>query len=103
MSKTTSIYARVEPEIKEQAENILNKLGIPMSNAINVFLRQVVLQNGLPFELSLNRNTPLSYDDLTQEAFDLEIEKGYRSFKEGKILSSDLVAERLRSAYDDEI
>lgn len=39
MSKTTSIYARVEPEIKEQAESILNQLGIPMSNAINVFFK----------------------------------------------------------------
>ena len=103
MSKTTSIYARVEPEIKEQAESILNQLGIPMSNAINVFLRQIILQNGLPFELNLNRNAPLSYDDLSQEAFDREIEKGYRSYKEGKVLSSDLVAERLKSACDDEI
>ncbi len=51
MSKTTSIYARVEPEIKEQAEIVLNKLGIPMSNVINIFLRQIILQNGLPFEV----------------------------------------------------
>ena len=43
MSKTTSIFVRVEPEIKEQAEKVLNKLGIPMSNAINIFLRQVIL------------------------------------------------------------
>ena len=50
MSKTTSIFARVEPEIKERAEAVLNKLGIPMSNAFNILLRQVVLQNGLPFE-----------------------------------------------------
>ena len=37
MSKIASIYARVEPEIKEQAEMVLNKLGISMSNAINIF------------------------------------------------------------------
>jgi DNA-damage-inducible protein J len=37
MSKTTSIFTRVEPEIKEQAEMVLNKLGISMSNAINIF------------------------------------------------------------------
>ncbi len=52
MSKTTSIFARVEPEIKEQAEMVLSKLGISMSNAINIFLRQVVLQNGLPYPTS---------------------------------------------------
>jgi DNA-damage-inducible protein J len=49
VSKTASFFGRVEPEIKEQAEMVLSKLGIPMSNAINIFLRQVVLQNGLSF------------------------------------------------------
>lgn len=103
MSKTTSIYARVEPEIKEQAESILNQLGIPMSNAINIFLRQIILQNGLPFELSLSQNMPLSYEDLTQEDFNREIEKGYKSFNERRVLSSDLVAEHLEGKYHDEI
>jgi DNA-damage-inducible protein J len=78
MSKTTSIFARVEPEIKEQAEMVLNKLGIPMSNAINIFLRQVVLQNGLPFEVKITHNRPLAIGDLTPEEFNNEIEKGTR-------------------------
>ena len=43
MSKTSSVFARVEPDIKEQAEQVLNELGIPMSNAIGLFLKQVVL------------------------------------------------------------
>ena len=42
MSKTSSVFARVEPDIKEQAEQVLNELGIPMSNAIGLFLKQVV-------------------------------------------------------------
>ena len=44
MAKTTNIFARVEPEVKEQAEKVLEHLGISMSNAIDIFLRQVVLQ-----------------------------------------------------------
>lgn len=63
MAKTSNVFARVEPEIKEQAEMVLNKLGIPMSNAINIFLRQGVLQN-----------KPLAYRNLTTEQFDKEIE-----------------------------
>ena len=51
MARTSNIYVRVEPEIKEQAENVLEQLGIPMSNAISVFLRQIVLQKGIPFEM----------------------------------------------------
>ena len=77
MSKTASIYARIEPEIKEQAEMVLNKLGIPMSNAINIFLRQVVLQNGLSFEVKITHNRPLAVEDLTSEEFNNEIEKGF--------------------------
>lgn len=37
MARTSSIYARVEPELKEQAELVLDQLGIPMSNAVGMF------------------------------------------------------------------
>ena len=46
MARTSNVFARVEPEIKEQAEQVLERLGIPMSNAVSMFLRQVVLQRG---------------------------------------------------------
>ncbi len=95
MSKTTSIYARVEPEIKEQAEAILNKLGIPMSNAINIFLRQIILQDGLPFEVKITQNRSLVYGDLTEEEFDYEIKKGFDDLMAGKIVSTNKVAERI--------
>lgn len=39
MSKTSSVFARVEPDIKEQAEQVLNELGIPMSNAIGLIFK----------------------------------------------------------------
>jgi DNA-damage-inducible protein J len=52
MARTSNIFARVEPEIKKQAELVLEQLGISMSNAIGLFLRQVVLQRGIPFERS---------------------------------------------------
>ena len=47
MARTANVFARVEPEIKEEAEHILDCLGIPMSNAVGMFLRQVVLQKGI--------------------------------------------------------
>ena len=60
MARTSNIYVRVEPDIKEQAEVILEKLGIPMSNAVSIFLRQVIMQNGLPFEVKIPNDKPLS-------------------------------------------
>ena len=43
MARTANVFARVEPEVKEQAEQVLDRLGIPMSNAVGMFLRQIVL------------------------------------------------------------
>lgn len=57
MPRTSNIYVRVEPDIKTQAEEILEKLGIPMSNAVSIFLRQVIMQNGLPFEVKVPEKT----------------------------------------------
>ena len=51
MAKSANLYARIEPEVKEQAELILSELGIPASNAINMFYKQIILQRGLPFEV----------------------------------------------------
>lgn len=74
----------MEPEIKEQAEQVLEKLGIPMSNAVGMFLRQVVLQQGIPFEMKLTRKVPLAYGSLTKEQFDAEIGKGMEDIREGR-------------------
>ena len=53
MAKSANLYARIEPEVKEQAEAILSALGITASNAITMFYKQVILQWGLPFEVKL--------------------------------------------------
>lgn len=100
MAKTSNVFARVEPEIKEQAEIVLNKLGIPMSNAINIFLRQIVLQKGLPFEVKISQNKPLAYGDLTTEQFNSEIEKGLADLASGRVVTSQKVAERMHREYE---
>ena len=62
MSKTSNVYARIEPETKEQAEAILSKLGIPSSVAINMFYNQIILNNGLPFDVKIPSNKILNED-----------------------------------------
>ena len=49
MAKTANLYARIEPDVKEEAEQILSSLGISVSNAINMFYKQIILQKGIPF------------------------------------------------------
>lgn len=50
-AKSANLYARIEPDVKEKAESILSALGIPASNAINMFYKQIILQRGLPSDL----------------------------------------------------
>lgn len=49
--KTTDVRSRIEPEIKDRASTVLAQCGLTLSDAIRLFLRQVVAQQGLPFEI----------------------------------------------------
>ena len=51
--KTATVLARVEPELKEQAEEILDRLGVPASLLINMLYRQIVMTRSIPFSLSI--------------------------------------------------
>lgn len=53
MSKTTTVRARIEPELKDQVEKILHRLGLNTTQAISMFFRQVELRDGLPFEVAI--------------------------------------------------
>lgn len=99
MKRTSNVFVRVEPEVKEQAEKILSELGIPMSNAVGMFLRQVVLQRGIPFEMKLPKETPLAFGSLTKEERDRELEKGMEDIREGRVYSAESVLEELHRDY----
>lgn len=51
-----NINIRTDEEVKEQAEQIVNALGISLSSAINAFLRQVIIHQGIPFDIKLIPN-----------------------------------------------
>ena len=99
MSKTTSIYTRVEPDLKEQVEQVLLKLGLPMASAINLFLHQIVIHNGLPFELKLPMNNPLDYSTITKDQFDIEMQKGLEDYLAGRTMPSAQVREEMKRKY----
>ena len=95
MAKSANLYARIEPEVKEQAEAILNALGIPASNAITMFYKQVILQRGLPFAVKLPE-PPLDLSRMTAEQLDTELEKGYTQMLEGQTIPAKQVFDQLR-------
>lgn len=100
MSKSASVYARIEPEVKEQAEQILTSLGIPASNAITIFYKQIILHNGLPFDVTIPRSQLLDLNQLTEEALSRELEKGYADMKAGRTKPAKKVFDDLRKEYD---
>lgn len=78
--KTANVNTRIQSEIKEQAETILDRLGIPRSVAIDIFYRQIIAHNGIPFPLTL----PIEYSsrkDLSDIQFDQMMATGLRQAK----------------------
>ena len=53
MTKSEMIRARVEPELKQEAETVFSKLGLSTTQAITLFYKQVTLQQGLPFAVKI--------------------------------------------------
>jgi len=51
--KTAAVHSRIQPEIKEQAEGVLHRLGLSPTEAIRMFYTQIALRNGLPFDVSI--------------------------------------------------
>ena len=65
MAKNTSVNVRTTEDIKKGAEVILNGLGLNISSAVNLFLKQVINYRGIPFDLRLpNKETLQAMDDI---------------------------------------
>lgn len=74
-AKSANLYARIEPDVKEQAESILSAIGIPASNAINMFYKQIILHRGIPFEVKIPYSKPMDISELNEEQMNAELEK----------------------------
>lgn len=99
MAKSANLYVRIEPEIKEKAEKILSTLGIPASNAINIFYKQIILQRGLPFEVKIPDSTPIDVSMMGAEELHAELEKGYADVKAGRIKDAKTAFADIRRDY----
>ena len=78
--KTVSVNARIDPDLKQDAEAILDKLGLTSSNIIAMLYNQIVLHRGIPFEIKLPE---LSAHILSEDQFNEELEKGLADVDNG--------------------
>ena len=96
MQKSASVNTRVDPALKEQAEAVLDELGLSMATAMNLFLKQIVIHNGIPFELSIPKARPIAYGALSDDEFNLLMDRAAQSYAAGKGLSFAEFEDQLR-------
>ena len=99
MAKSSNLYVRIEPELKVQAEAILSALGIPVSTAITMYYKQIVLQRGIPFKAKLPE-LPLNVSCMTDAQLDAALEKGYTEAMAGHTIPLEQAFEDIRKGLD---
>ncbi len=100
MEKTATLNLRVNPTVKQRAEEVLTRLGIPMSTAIDIYLNQISLTGGIPFAVTLpNAPTALNADLMTIEEVHVKLQEGYDDLKTGKVQNAASAFKRFRENH----
>ena len=92
--KTANVTARVQPEIKERAEAILDRIGIPVSVLIDTLYRQIIMTGSVPYTLSVPRFQTL--DEMSAEQTDAMLQKGYEEAQAGIGVSAEDAFRKIR-------
>ncbi len=96
MAKTETIRARMEAELKQQAEGVLRELGLSVTEAITLFYRQVALHRGLPFEVRVPNAETVEAMLQAEAGVDLIEYSGLEDLKAKSDESAVLVHDALR-------
>lgn len=83
-TKSANVMVRVEPEVKAEAEAVMEKLGLPVSVVINSLYRQIIMTKSIPFALSLPAR-----DTMTTAEFDGMLRSGLEQAKAGRGVDLD--------------
>ena len=81
------VNIRIDDDLKVRADNIFNQLGLNMTTAFTMFIRQTIRQGGIPFEVT-TRNDPF-YSDENMKI----LRKSIQDVKEGKLTAHELIEE----------
>ena len=84
MAKTSTISARIDPELKKKVEQVFNDLGLTTAQAITLFYKQVELQHGLPFSVRIPTETTMKALE------DAKLRRNLETFNNPEDLFNDL-------------
>ena len=79
-TKTANVNARIQSNIKQQAEAILSRMGLPRSVAIDMFYRQIIMHDGIPFPVIIPQTVP-ARDSISDAEFNAMMQTGYEQAK----------------------
>ena len=96
---TEAVYVEIEPEIKHKAEEILDRIGMSYSMAVDLFTRQIVLRRAFPVELNLPEVKPLCLENMTEEEIDTAIQDGLDDVDAGRTIPLEKVREEMSERY----
>ncbi len=100
MEKTATLNLRVNPAVKQRAEDVLARLGIPMSTAIDIYLNQISLTGGIPFAVTLpNAPFTLNADLMTVKEIHTKLQEGYDDFQTGKVQNAASAFKKFRENH----
>ena len=100
MEKTATLNLRVNPTVKERAEEVLSKLGVPMSTAIDMYLNQISLTGGIPFPVTLPKAPDeINMDRMTVDEIHQRLQRGYADIDAGKVQDAASAFEKFRGNH----
>ena len=100
MEKSATLNLRVNPAIKQQAEDVLKQLGIPMATAIDMYLRQISLTGGIPFAVSLPKApAAINADAMTAAELRAALKAGYDDFEAGNVRDASSAFSAFRDGH----
>ena len=97
-TKNETLHIRVNENVRTNAEKTLDMLGISISEAVNMFLHQIPLIGGLPFDVRVPF-APESVIVRSKEDLYEKLGVGIEQIKEGKVIDADVVMARLKEQY----
>lgn len=100
MEKTATLNLRVNPTVKERAEEVLAKLGVPMSTAIDMYLNQIFLTGGIPFAVTLPKvSDTINADLMTASELHAKLQKGYDDIETGNVQNASNAFAQFRESH----
>ena len=97
MQKSATLNLRVDPEVKQSAESVLSQLGLSMSTAVDMFLRQVSLTGGIPFKVALpEAPRSIDVDSMTDKQLLEALSRGLQETEEGRGVEASVAFSRMR-------